>query len=110
MYSYVTITSGSCDHNKVFQEKLGDGWSVRSHQFYQWINMTLIMQVFTITILWFRDDQAKFGALIQTIYVIFSPISPYPAYLDFRRSFSTCLAGSGAKWRGAEWQTLLERR
>jgi len=36
--------TGNCDHNMVFQEELGDGWNVRSHQFYQWINMTLIMQ------------------------------------------------------------------
>jgi len=43
-------TSGNCDHNRVFpnndkdEDYLGEGWSLRSHQFYQWINMTLIMQ------------------------------------------------------------------
>jgi len=39
-------TDGSCDHNHVFDlsQKDAEGWSVRSHQFYQWINLTLIMQ------------------------------------------------------------------
>ena len=50
----IRINSGNCDHNRVFpnndkdEDYLGEGWSLRSHQFYQWINMTLIMQVFTI--------------------------------------------------------------
>ena len=52
--SVLRINSGNCDHNRVFpnndkdEDYLGEGWSLRSHQFYQWINMTLIMQVFAI--------------------------------------------------------------
>ena len=41
----------------------------------------------------------------KTFWMIMSNTS-----ILFRLSFSTCLAGSGAKWRGTEWQMLLEKR
>jgi len=45
----IHTSTGRCDHNMVFQDDVGPAgsgkeWTFRSHQFYQWINMTLIMQ------------------------------------------------------------------